>query len=370
MRKPTRPQWIKCAIVLALYIAFLIWVKSWLGVIAIPFIIDVYITKYIPWAFWKDSKNPAVRSVMSWVDAIVFALVAVYFVNLFFFQNYQIPSSSLEKTLLTGDFLYVSKMSYGPRIPNTPLSLPLTQHTLPVLNTKSYVEWPKWDYRRVPGFGKVKQNDIVVFNFPAGDTVSTYLQQNDFFTNMAINQGKELYPGHVEMDSLSHEQQYMIYDLYYNEGSKYIKTHPHEYGEIVYRPVDRRENYVKRAIALPGDTLQIIDRAIYIDGVKQEDPKDIQFIYRITGTGKPIPIEFLMDEIGLSREDTAGYRPGATVFALPLTVEARSKLLARKDYVTAIDPIKTSATYDLYPQYKYNDWTVANSGPICVPAQG
>ena len=93
-----------------------------------------------------------------------------------------------------GDFMYVSKMSYGPSIPNTPLSLPLTQHNLPVLNTKSYVEWPKWDYRRVNGFGNVKQNDIVVFNFPAGDTVSTYYQQFDFFNNMAIYKGKELYP--------------------------------------------------------------------------------------------------------------------------------------------------------------------------------
>ena len=112
---------------------------------------------------------------MSWVDAIVFALVAVYFVNIYVFQNYQIPSSSLEKSLLVGDFLYVSKMSYGPRVPNTPLSMPLAQHTLPVFNTKSYIEWPQWEYKRVPGFGKVKLNDIVVFNFPAGDTVATEL---------------------------------------------------------------------------------------------------------------------------------------------------------------------------------------------------
>ncbi len=370
MRKPTSTQWIKCAIVLALYIAFLIWVKSWLGVIVIPFIIDIYITKFIPWAFWKDSKNPAVRSVMSWVDAILFALVAVYFVNLFFFQNYQIPSSSLEKTLLTGDFLYVSKMSYGPRIPNTPLSLPLTQHTIPGVNTKSYLEWPKWEYRRVPGFGKVKQNDIVVFNFPAGDTVSTYYQQEQTFTSLAIDKGKELYPARVEMDSLTPEQQYMVYDLYYKAGSQYAKTHPQEFGEIIYRPVDRRENYVKRAVALPGDTLQIIDRAIYIDGVKQEDPKDIQFLYRVTGTGKTIPTEFLMDELGLSREDLSGYRPGASVFGLPLTVEARSKLLARKDFVTSIEPIQVSPNFDLYPQNKYTDWTVDNYGPIWIPAKG
>ena len=166
MRKATRTQWIKFSIVTLLYLAFLVWVKSWLGLIVLPFIFDIYISKKIPWGFWKKSENPAVRSIMSWVDAIVFALVAVYFVNIYVFQNYQIPSSSLEKSLLVGDFLYVSKMSYGPRVPNTPLSMPLAQHTLPVFNTKSYIEWPQWEYKRVPGFGKVKLNDIVVFQLP------------------------------------------------------------------------------------------------------------------------------------------------------------------------------------------------------------
>lgn len=105
---------------------------------------------------------------MSWVDAIVFSLTALYFVNIYIFQNYQIPSSSLEKSLLVGDFLFVSKMSYGARVPNTPLSMPMAQHSLPILNTKSYFEHPQWPYKRTTGFGKVKHNDIVVFNFPAG----------------------------------------------------------------------------------------------------------------------------------------------------------------------------------------------------------
>ncbi|MBQ8443295.1 MAG: S26 family signal peptidase, partial [Bacteroides sp.] len=152
----TRKQWMLFAIVLILWLIFLIWLKSWLGLVVVPFIFDAYITKKIPWTWWKSSKNPSVRSVMSWVDAIVFALVAVYFVNLYFFQNYVIPSSSLEKSLLVGDYLFVSKASYGPRVPQTPLHMPLTQHTLPILNTKSYLEWPQWDYKRVKGFGDVQ----------------------------------------------------------------------------------------------------------------------------------------------------------------------------------------------------------------------
>ena len=140
MRKATRAQWVKFGIVTLLYLMFLVWVKSWWGLIVLPFIFDVYISKKIPWSFWKKSKNPAVRGIMSWVDAIVFALVAVYFVNIYIFQNYQIPSSSLEKSLLVGDFLYVSKMSYGiactertafPAVGTTPL---------PIFNAKSCIE--------------------------------------------------------------------------------------------------------------------------------------------------------------------------------------------------------------------------------------
>ena len=163
-------QWAKFIGALVLYLLFLYWVGSWWGLLVIPFIFDVYITKKIKWQWWKESERP-VKFVMSWIDALVFALVAVYFINQFFFQNYVIPSSSLEKSLLTGDYLFVSKVSYGPRIPQTPLTMPLTQHTLPVVECKSYIEWPHWDYRRVKGLGKVELNDIVVFNFPAGDTL-------------------------------------------------------------------------------------------------------------------------------------------------------------------------------------------------------
>ena len=247
MDKRTPRQWLKCCIAIVLYLLFLIWVKSWWGLLFVPFIFDIYITKKIPWTFWRNSKNEMVRSIMSWVDAIVFALVAVYFVNNYIFQNYQIPSSSLEKSLLVGDFLYVSKVSYGPRVPNTPLSMPLAQHTLPILNCKSYIEWPQWSYKRVKGLGKVKHNDIVVFNFPAGDTVALNYQQTNFYA-LAYQEGKSMYPANVNMDSISFKEQSMIYDLYYAAGRKMILSNPAKYGEVVIRPVDRRENYVKRCL--------------------------------------------------------------------------------------------------------------------------
>ena len=385
MRKATRAQWIKFAIITVLYLAFLVWVKSWLGLIVLPFIFDIYISKKIPWGFWKKSKNPAVRNIMSWVDAIVFALVAVYFVNIYVFQNYQIPSSSLEKSLLVGDYLYVSKLSYGPRVPNTPLSMPLAQHTLPLVNTKSYIEWPQWDYKRVPGLGKVKRNDIVVFNFPAGDTVATNYQQTDFYS-LAYNEGQRMYPNPVNMDSLTRKQQRAVYDLYYNAGRNLILSNPKMYGDVVVRPVDRRENYVKRCVGLPGDTLEIRDAQVYIDGKPLENPEDMQLNYLVQTTG-PYITEDMFRELGISKDDQAmvtnesllmemglTHRDAqgrlAPTYDLPLTKKMLETLSANKKLVSRIVMEPEIFTGQMYPLNLYTKWDRNNYGPIWIPKKG
>ena len=231
-QKPTRAQWIKMGVVMALYLAFLVWIKSWWGLLVVPFIYDAYITKLIPWTWWKEAENPVTRTVMSWVDAIVFALVAVYFVNIYFFQNYTIPSSSLEKSLLVGDYLFVSKMSYGPRKPQTPLSMPLTQHTMPLVGCKSYIEWPQWDYERVPG-GRVQLNDIVVFNYPAGDTVTVNpeYQNMDFYAiayGIGGQQYMQLHGGYPLLDSLTRQQQRDFFAELYAMGRFRIVVYVNE----------------------------------------------------------------------------------------------------------------------------------------------
>ena len=385
MRKATRAQWIKFAIITVVYLAFLVWVKSWLGLIVLPFIFDIYISKKIPWGFWKKSKNPAVRSIMSWVDAIVFALVAVYFVNIYVFQNYQIPSSSLEKSLLVGDYLYVSKLSYGPRVPNTPLSMPLAQHTLPLVNTKSYIERPQWDYKRVPGLGKVKRNDIVVFNFPAGDTVATNYQQTDFYS-LAYNEGQRMYPNPVNMDSLTRKQQRAVYDLYYNAGRNLILSNPKMYGDVVVRPVDRRENYVKRCVGLPGDTLEIRDAQVYIDGKPLENPEDMQLNYLVQTTG-PYITEDMFRELGISKDDQAmvtnesllmemglTHRDAqgrlAPTYDLPLTKKMLETLSANKKLVSRIVMEPEMFTGQMYPLNLYTKWDRNNYGPIWIPKKG
>ena len=358
-------QWAKFIGVLVLYLLFLYWVKSWWGLLVVPFIYDVYITKKIKWQWWKESEGP-VKWVMSWVDALVFALVAVYFINLFFFQNYVIPSSSLEKSLLTGDYLFVSKVSYGPRIPETPLTMPLTQHTLPLFECKSYIEWPHWDYRRVKGLGEIELNDIVVFNYPAGDTICSDPRYQAFdFYQMCYQIGYQMYPQRPNPDSLTQEQLPRYFDAIYQAGRQTIVQNQAEYGVIDTRPTDRRENYVKRCVGLPGQTLQIKDRILYIDGKANKEPDNVQYTYYVKL--KQSLSDDLMKELGITMEDlmslnTQGY--------MPLTNYAVNELKKRKDIVESVTLNKDANDLDIYPLNGNLHWTRDNYGPIWIPAKG
>ena len=365
-----RRQWIKMAAVMALYIAFIIWIRSWLGVVVIPFIFDAYITKIVPWTWWRKSKNKTVRTVMSWVDAIVFALLAVYLVNIYFFQNYQIPTSSLEKSLLVGDFLFVSKMSYGPRAPMTPLTMPLTQHTMPVTGTKSYIDWPQWDYKRVKGLGHVKHGDIVVFNYPTGDTVALNYQSTDIYA-LAYGEGLEHYKSILpRLDSLPRREQYEVFRGIYAWGRNYITEHPNIFGDITVRPVDRRENYVKRCVGLPGDTLQIIDRTIYINGQAQAQPENVQFNYYVKTAGMPIP-DAMFDELGVSMADRVRLNVPGFAYLLPLTDAMVAQLKANTKLIKSItlEP-EIVVSRALYPQNLVKQWDRNNYGPIWIPRRG
>ena len=382
-----KKQWAKFIVVLILYLLFLYWVKSWLGLIVVPFIYDAYISKKINWQWWKDSEGP-IRFVMSWVDAIVFALVAVYFINQFFFQNYVIPSSSLEKSLLTGDYLFVSKVSYGPRIPQTPLTVPLTQHTLPLGNIKSYIEWPLWDYRRVKGLGKVELNDIVVFNYPAGDTICANMPYQTEYYHQCYYYGyqafAQLHPDVQVIDTLPKAEQLRIFGEVYALGKEYLKSNALEYGLIDTRPTDRRENYVKRCVGLPGDTLQIINRIVYLNGKANKEPELVQYKYRVTFKNHVTLTDDLLQELGITCEDLnlteadrAYLRSNGsiqllhnTIDGMPLTAATRRALLARPNLVDTIENIADNDPYSLYPQNGNTHWTRDDYGPIWIPKKG
>ena len=362
-------QWAKFIAVLVLYLLFLYWVKSWWGLLVVPFIFDIYITKKIKWQWWKESEGP-VKFIMSWVDALVFALVAVYFINQFFFQNYVIPSSSLEKSLLTGDYLFVSKVSYGPRIPQTPLTMPLTQHTLPVIECKSYIDWPHWDYRRVKGLGNVKLNDIVVFNYPAGDTICTELPYQTEYYRLAYDYGQMLYTEKYGNPDFSTMSDTLIYDLYqkvYAMGSAYLRENGQglKMGTISTRPTDRRENYVKRCVGLPGQTLQIKDHIVYLDGKANKEPDNVQYSYYVK-LKQSIPEE-VMQEYGISTEQLRDLNQYGT---MPLTQAAKKGLESRTDIVESIRLNTDAPAGEVYPRNGNTGWTRDNYGPIWIPAKG
>lgn len=367
-------QWIKFSVVMVLYLLFLYWLESWLGLIVVPFIFDVYITKKIKWQWWKESEG-LTPHIMSWVDAIVFALVAVYFINLFFFQNYVIPSSSLEKSLLTGDYLFVSKVSYGPRIPNTPLTMPLTQHTMPIIGTKSYIEWPQWDYRRAKGFGNVELNDIVVFNYPAGDSIVSEprYQARDFYL-MCMEIGWQKCAMTERIDSMNPAQQRALYQKVYNIGHQYVEQNPQEFGLIGWRPVDRRENYVKRCVGLPGQTLEIKDRIIYLDGKANKEPDNAQFGYyfELVNPNCRIIEELLDDDFckenGITKEDMSQWNATHT---MPLTKQALAVMKSRTDLFKNFQIVEHKPEISgLFPINKYTGWTCDNYGPIWIPKKG
>lgn len=354
--RPTR--WVRFGLVSLVFFAWVIWLGNPWVLLAYLLLFDIYITGYIPLTWWKTTKNKAVRSVMSWVDAIVYALILVYFVFTFIGQNYQIPSSSLEKSLLVGDYLWVNKMAYGPRVPNTPLHFPLVQNTLPVLNTKSYIEWPQWKYHRLKGFGNVERGDIVVFNFPAGDTVALKVQNPDYYTLV---------------------QQF---------GWERVNTDKQTFGDVIYRPVDRRENYVKRAVGLPGDTLSIANGVIHINGTPIPQPKNAQFNYYYQ-LRQGVLTDADFERLGISKEDrhiisvTAADVPSLqmlgftvnedgsvpTLYASPLTSDAVA-MLESDSRVAKVMQMEAAPEPWLFPQGLDADRTRADYPAVWIPKKG
>lgn len=354
----SKSRWIRFALVSVIFFLWVAWLGSWWVSIFWFLLFDIYITGYIPFTWWKKSKNAMVRNVMSWVDAIVYALILVYFVFTFIGQNYQIPSSSLEKSLLVGDYLWVNKMVYGPRVPMTPVHFPLVQNTFPIINTKSYLDNPQWKYHRLAGLGKVERGDIVVFNFPAGDTVALKVQNPDYYTLVKVY------------------------------GKDAVHNNPQTFGEVVYRPVDRRENYVKRAVGLPGERIKIVDGVIYINGKAIKQPENVQFNYYFQLRNGRLG-ESDWEELGVSTDDrhevpiTPQDIPGLKalgfvvnedgtvpqVYVSPLT-PAMVKSLEADANVAKVMKVPAQPGDMLFPDGVADNWTRADYGEIWIPAKG
>lgn len=362
MVKPTR--WVRFALVSAVFFFWVAWLGNWPVALLWFLLVDIYLLGYIPFTWWKKSKSPVVRYVMGWVDAIVYALVLVYFIFAFVGQNYQIPSSSLEKTLLTGDYLWVNKVIYGPRVPMTPVHFPLVHNKLPIIGSDSYLDSPALPYHRLKGLRKIESGDIVVFNFPAGDTVATRFEETPEYYDLLVAR----------------------------YGRSHIAANPQIFGEIKYRPVDRRQNFVKRAVGLPGERIKIVADTIYINGRPQMLPAAAQFNY-LLATSRTLDEDYL-HELGISagdvsmvnfdpveRHNLAAWMPAAAtsqlIYMLPLTRDMISRLSVdgRVDGLLKMNDVfrTTGADLHLFPTGVSDDWTLSDyGGPdgLLIPAKG
>jgi signal peptidase I len=339
------------------YILWVIWLGNYWWLFGLIVIFDIYISKKVNWSFWKSRKKK--NSVwIEWLDALIFAVIAVTIINIFLFQNYKIPTPSMEKSLLVGDHLYVSKVAYGPRVPNTPLAFPFTANTMPLVGGKSYLEWINRPYKRLAGFGKVRNNDAVVFNFPAGDTVVVRHPESSYYSIVRD------YAMQTKETDLRYGRPEKSWEQYLNDGRKQVWN---EY-EIVYRPVDRRDNYIKRCIAIPGDTLLIRDGLIYINSKPVEVFPGVQYRYFVQTDGTPInPKAF--ERLGVARSDQEQMGGG---YMLPLTPDKANQLKRFTNVVSVIkyETPRNEYNYQIFPHDSAYKWTLDNFGPLWMPAKG
>ncbi|MBQ0016528.1 MAG: signal peptidase I [Bacteroidales bacterium] len=299
-----------------------------------------------------------VGAVRDWLDAIVFALVAAVIIRGKVFELYHIPSSSMEGSLLVGDRLMVSKLSYGPRVMMTPLSLPLVHNVLPLTNgqVESYLKWIELPYHRFPGFGSVERYDAVVFNYPDGDTMCSAQFSNRSYHDLVRQYG---------LDAVENDR---VYDDFGNRI---------EIGKIRVRPIDKRENFIKRCIGLPGETIQLREQQVFINGKPIRDPEGLQFTYAVNfkpGMANPAQV---LDGMGVSQEDMQNAFMeqrylGTSYLLLPLRRDVAESLRQRYD-VAAIEPVIFPAgdsSRDLFPHDTLHRWSIDNYGPVHIPAAG
>ncbi len=344
---------------------------------------DLFLAAVMPYLYFaylgfsKETKYFGVSDIKSessfvknWADPIIFAVVAASIIRGFFFEAFTIPTSSLEKSLMVGDFLFVNKLCYGAKVPQTPIAFPFAHHTLPfTTGTQSYVEWIKLPYMRLPGYSKPKNGEIVVFNYPDGDTVTIGTQQYTSYYEMVRRHGYQ----NMNNPNFTIE----LGDITVKNGKK------------VGRPVDKREHYVKRCVAIAGDKLEIKDGEIYINDKKQAMPEHAQHFYdvktythlfdRIESDPETGRQNYMMNEAFLDDHDIyvteAGIKAisadtvvymmnmpedvAAQIKAIPNVLEVKKQVAPKKEYNQSI-----------FPHNPHYPWNNDNFGPLTLPTEG
>ncbi|MBQ6283810.1 MAG: signal peptidase I [Bacteroidales bacterium] len=325
-----------------LYTLWVAWLGNWWWILGLIVIFDLHITKKVKWLFWKkDYKEGEKRNVwLDWLDAIIFATVVVTFINIFFFQAFKIPSSSMESSLYTGDHLFVSKLAYGPKVPQTPLTIPFTHNV--IFGKESYSTLIQNKYRRLKGFGHVKRGDYVVFNFPHGDTVLTRFPSEDYYTWVR------------------------------NAGRDYTIANG---GPLKVRPMDKEDHYVKRCVAVAGDTLSVRDGLVWINGERQEVYPGVQLTYKVVTNGQKINAR-TVEKLGLNISELV-YDPNLPGYpSMPLTasmleeVKGYSAVESVEANLDVYPPDFPDSHLSIFPFTENSKWTRDYFGPLWIPAKG
>ncbi|MEJ2881271.1 signal peptidase I [Pedobacter sp. GR22-6] len=295
------------------------------------------------WKFWQKNNDAKPKKkktkTREWVDAILFAVIAATIIRVFFIEAYTIPTGSMERSLLIGDFLFVSKVNYGPRIPMTPVAFPFAHHTMPVTGTKAYWEGVQWKYRRLPGTSDIKRNDVVVFNYPQGDTVALEQQDMDYY-------------------------QMVRHSSWQSVNSQYT---------VVSRPVDKRENYIKRCIGIAGDTISMKAGLVSVNGRPEPLKNTGNFTYLVTFKTRNVNFDVFQD-MGFSMRsgdpDIQSMTDSTCLFTGSGSMMDEVKKL---DFVKSVgEYVATAGQYepDVFPHDPNRPWNVDNFGPIIIPKKG
>jgi len=295
-------------------------------------------------AFWKkkEASQPKKKKsfIREWVDAAVFAIVAASIIRIFLVEAYTIPTGSMEGSLLVNDYLFVSKVSYGARTPMTPLAVPLVHNTLPFFNCKSYTELVQWGYHRLPGFGHIERNDVVVFNFPAGDTVALEVQQDQDYYSLLRN---------------------------YNNDRAFVKNN----FTVLSRPVDKKENYIKRCVGIPGDTIEVRGGYLYVDNKLSKQYPHSKMTYTIATNGQ-VSLDEFAEEQDMNPEEL-NYDPNSKMYIANLSND-QVAAIKKMNGVIAIAPFvldKNDTRDNAFPNDTANfKWNRDFYGPFIVPKAG
>lgn len=335
-------KWVRLTFWSVLYLLWVIWLGNYWWLFGLVPIFDHHITRKVKWLFWKKEykEGEPRNTLLDWLDAIIFAVVFVTFINIFFFQAFKIPSSSMESSLLTGDHLFVSKLTFGPRIPQTPLTIPFTHNV--IFGKESYSTLIQNEYRRLKGFRNVERGDYVVFGFPDGDTVLTKAPADDY---------------------------YAVCRFY---GKEYaVKS----YGPLIVRPADKKDHYVKRCVAIHGDTLSVVNGRVYVNSQAQEVWPGVQTTYNVVTDGSRINLKTL-EKLGLNLselsfdESLPGYPQMPLTAAMLEQIKACANVRSVEEQVDVYPPDYPDSYLMLFPFKEDSRWTRDNYGPLWIPEAG